>query len=129
MRHKVFIGVVGLMAIATSAACEEPEDVPSVPENVAAIGMRLGPDFTGASIRVVGARAPFADSGSTCANAIGNCLNLESDGTTAVVMGLCPSDDAPTGTWSFSYEIFDGPNCTGGSPPNFECPSTLNVTL
>lgn len=129
MRYKGSLVVFGVVTIAAFTACGPSEDEPSAPENVAAIGMRLDPEFPGASVRLVGARSPFADAGGPCANTVSNCLNLESDGTSGVVLGLCASDDVPTGTWSFSYQVFNGPGCTGGSPPNFQCDSTSNLTL
>ncbi|MCL2723721.1 MAG: hypothetical protein FWD69_04710 [Polyangiaceae bacterium] len=90
-------------------------------------------DFSGNSARICGSRpAPDpkyrcnfsltpdieagADAGDACP-----CYNFAADGSLvdpvtgqpAVITGLCPSIDFPAANWSFRYEIFDAPDCTG----------------
>lgn len=81
-------------------------------------------DFSGNSVRVVGARSPAADAKYDCANSIDACLPFNADGTTPVLLGLCASENTPTGTWSFSYQVFASTDCTGSELTNFECPGT-----
>ncbi|MBX3263375.1 MAG: hypothetical protein KF782_27130 [Labilithrix sp.] len=129
MSHHVPVGAARNLAwIATLLACSGgPAEGPKVPENVAAVSMRL--DFEGNSVRITGARDPSADAKYACASSFSACLNFSSEGTTDVVVGLCPSEDAPAGTWDFSYEVFDGADCAGAVPPNFDCPDTTGETL
>ncbi|MBX3262833.1 MAG: hypothetical protein KF782_24350 [Labilithrix sp.] len=129
MNHKVSIGAAcGLAMFATLLACSGGSDKgPKVPENVAAVSMRV--DFEGNSVQIVGTRDPAADAKYACASSFSACLNFSSEGTTDVIMGLCPSENAPNGTWDFTYEVFDSPDCTGSPLPNFDCPDTTGETL
>lgn len=128
-KRRSMVAACGLAVLATLLACSDASDKKQlkVPENVAAVAMNL--DFEGNSVRITGTRSPLADGKYACSSTLSACLNFASDGTTNVVMGLCPSENAPVGTWDFSYEVFDSTDCTGDPLPNFSCPDTVDESL
>lgn len=120
-------GVVALQACGSSNR-HQAGDV-EVPRHVAVVSMLAAADFAGSSVRITGARNPPADGKYRCSNTVGECLNFASDGTTSILVGLCPSEDAPAGTWDFSYEVFTGSDCEGDVLPNYSCLATLGEAL
>jgi hypothetical protein len=72
----------------------------------------LGNDFTGNYVRVHAVRSVPADGKNPCLSELEVCLGLDPAGATAAVKDLCPSDDTPEGTWSFTYVVFFDAACT-----------------
>lgn len=101
--------------------------------DTASVRMYLtGADFTNTSIKVKGNRSVNADTRYRCDNTFDECFNLSGANPSVTVAGLCTSDNSPTGTWGFEYELYDANNCTGNilntwdtatstSPTNFAC--------
>lgn len=131
MRQIVTVGVACGLATLTILACSDRanDEERSDPGEVGALGMALYGDFGDASVRVTGVRTPSADGVYSCENSFANCLNFNSDGGAQVIQGLCPSENIPAGTWTFSYELFKGANCPGSPIPNVDCPPTTGQTL
>jgi hypothetical protein len=98
-----------LIAGAALVSCGTEKTGSDVGSQVAAV---LGNDFTGNYVRVHGVRSVPADGKYPCLNEFEVCLGLDPAGATASVQDLCPSDDTPEGTWSFTYVIFADSACT-----------------
>ncbi|HEU5217076.1 MAG TPA: hypothetical protein VFU23_00355, partial [Gemmatimonadales bacterium] len=72
----------------------------------------LGNDFSGNYVKIIGLRSVPADGKYPCLNQFEVCLGLDPAGATAAVQDLCPSDDTPEGTWTFSYVLYTDAQCT-----------------
>lgn len=131
MHHRAVAGaMVVLVAIMLACAPSEERNKLSSSNDIASLKMALvETDYTGNSVRITGARTPFADGKYRCDNIVDACFNFASDGTTDVLIGLCPSENVPVGTWDFSYEVYQGLDCEGDTLPNFNCLATLDETL
>lgn len=132
MRRSAILGAACILATSMAAlACSNKwkSGQRRIPGNVAAVKMSLSGDFSGASVRISGARAPFAGGAYSCSNSVVACLNFDDDGSSETLVGLCPSEDDPSGTWTFSYELFGSPSCAGTQLTNVDCPVTIDETL
>ncbi len=111
-------------------ACGSPETGLRANDESAAMSLALaGAEFNGTSVRITGQRvAPGnpttllpADSKYLCNSTFtqNNCFDLDASATAAVT-GLCPSEDIPLGVWSFAYQLYSQPGCTGTllNPPS-----------
>ncbi|HEU5217074.1 MAG TPA: hypothetical protein VFU23_00345 [Gemmatimonadales bacterium] len=81
-------------------------------DRTSAISAVLGNDFTGNYARIHGIRSVPADGKYPCLDEFDVCLGLDPAGATAAIPDLCPSDDTPPGTWSFTYVLYADAQCT-----------------
>lgn len=71
----------------------------------------LGNDFTGNYLWVQGQRSVAADGKYPCLNQFEACLPLDAAGRSIPIQDLCPSNNTPTGTWSFNYALYADADC------------------
>lgn len=138
---------IALGGLAAAYGCEGARTTEHVAESsqtaptVASVSFAQTGNFSGNSVRICGARNPAADTQYPCASDLadlggtagscGPCRNFLADGTLqgGAIESLCPTDvNLPSGaTWSFTYEIWTEPDCSGtvlnadGNPNNFVC--------
>ncbi|MBX3211258.1 MAG: hypothetical protein KF850_04435 [Labilithrix sp.] len=129
-RSAVLRAMCGFAALTTALACATlPGKKKTIPPDIAAIGVALGSDFSGNSVRITGVRTPPAGGAHRCVSDIVTCLNFNDDNTTEAIVGLCPSEDDPSGTWTFTYEIFAGLDCAPPQLADLECAATIDEVL
>jgi hypothetical protein len=137
-------GILGGAAIVSMAACATPQ--PDSSKNLGPQGQEgaassvnfalTGGSFDGNSVFISGHRDGNADGKFPCKDFAKGCFNFPngSHGIPVPVAGvdfsnLCPTvdvnggDGGGTGEWTFTYTIFNGPNCTGTeiTGENFTC--------
>jgi hypothetical protein len=124
-------GTAGVLAILSMAACGTHDDssqqTAAAGGNVAAVQFaQTGVDFDSDSVRIVGTRSGTANA-THCVNQATGCFNFEPGNPIPVPVAgsgaedfdrLCPTSAANsppggTGEWTFTYQIFAEPNCTG----------------
>lgn len=121
------IATLGLVA----ASCGENRVQENIPTSTLTMNLNGG-DFSNTSVRIIGNRSVAADSKYRCNNSFNSCFALTGSNPSVTVEGLCPSTNAPSGTWTYTYEIYSSSDCTGSvlnnwdadagqSPNNFVC--------
>lgn len=118
------MAVVAMVALSVGlGGCIAPQE-----ELGASVQAVLGNDFTGNFVKIHGVRAPGADRKYPCISEFEVCLGLDPAGATAAIRDLCPSDDTPEGTWSFTYVIYADAACTQ-TLANLGCVPTMQEWL
>lgn len=109
---RVVMGILLSLVFAGCSAAGSDDDPYGENDLNSSIYNLLGNDFTGNSVRIHGTRSTLADRKYPCVNEFDVCLGTDPNGVTPAVRDLCPSDDTPNGTWSFSFVIYGDTTCT-----------------
>lgn len=106
--------VACVLSAGLQAGCGELSQESDSEFTTAEFEIGVGPDFSGNSVKITGSTTPVDDK-IPCADMVGVCVNFNAEGKVAL-LNLCP------GTWTFSFDVFAGQNCTGGEVPGLTCP-------
>jgi hypothetical protein len=138
-------GVAGVIAVLSMGACGSSKD------DTSSLSLELtGGVFDGNSVRISAHRDGAADSKYPCFSDAVGCFNFGTnsrgvptpapgDTGAASFLHLCPTNDVNdpnlpgTGTWTFTYQIFNQPNCMGAELTadmhNFTCYEPSDLVL